>query len=99
MKLLKHKPTLFFFLLITSYVLIYSVTCFINWELLHPFQWALDIPTDDKSDRAFILFISFFYLSTVFRITCLILDPDEELDDFDDFDEEEASKKSVTHDL
>lgn len=89
MNLLKNKPILFTFLMIVSYILSYLLCCYVCWDIVHPFQWAIDLPKGDGITRLFVLFISLFYLSTIFRITCIILDPDVPDDDLEDDSDDE----------
>lgn len=40
---------------IIIYLFVYLSYTFINWELVNPFQWILNIPLNEDSDRIMIL--------------------------------------------
>ena len=46
------------------YSIVYLVTCFIKWEIFHPFQWIIDIPTKTRAYRTNVFFSCFFYTLT-----------------------------------
>jgi len=64
-KIMKKRVLIRMFLnTLILYSIVYLVTCFIKWEIFHPFQWVIDIPTKTGTYRTNVFFCWFFYTLT-----------------------------------
>ena len=55
---------------LVPYTIIYFMTCFTHWEIIHFFQWVINIPTDSPTVRFGKLFYSLAYL--IFIVVYLV---------------------------
>lgn len=60
------------------YPIIYLIKCFICWGFTNPFQWFLDIPTEDDAYRLLVFsgWLSYFFLNA--QISAMYIEEKEE---------------------
>jgi hypothetical protein len=97
MKLINAKTSTLIKIYSTIYWGSYAIKSWLNWELTNPFQWMLDVPTDE-SLRGMVLGTAFLALVFGGIIYHYILDDNGKLAKVDTADKDDDKKDDLSND-